>query len=210
MGTTNEILKNEDRSIPVTLSHEFWCCKQQLHQFGSSASLLLMANNNKEMRLAAFTAYGNFIRHLYAFYEGVIKYRNADQLEGAKGAAIGPKISNLLFKEVKKLIRNKRMVYNARPELDKREIQHLIESEVPADFGKDFRQMRNRFSHPAISRVNKSQITLQEFYVRYHKYMLLLYYTCAFSWDIKNPDVYDWQEIDCFFNYVNKTSCTAI
>lgn len=195
--------KNEDRSIPVTLSHEFWCCKQQLHQFGESVSLLLTDNDNKEMRLAAFTAYGNFIRHLYAFYEGVIKYRNADQLEGAKGAAIGLKISHLLFEETKKLIRNQRMVHDAKPELDKMGIQHLLESEVPADFGKDFRQMRNRFSHPSISRVNKTQITLQEFYVRYHKYMLLLYYTCTFSWDIKKPDLYDWQEIDGFFNYVN-------
>ncbi|MDF2431536.1 MAG: hypothetical protein JWP44_1167 [Mucilaginibacter sp.] len=168
-----------------------------------------MANENKEMRLAAFTAYGNFIRHLYTFYEGVIKYRNTDQLEGAKGAAIGPKISNILYEEVKKLIRNKKLVYDSRPDLDNRAIQHLVESEVPADFGKDFRQMRNRFSHPAISRVNKSQITLQEFYVRYHKYMLLLYHTCAFSWDIKKPDTYDWQEIDNFFNYIKNTSAVS-
>lgn len=196
-------MKEHNRDIEVALSHEFWCCKRSFDTFAHSATMLLVTESKKEMRLEAFTAYGNFIRHLYAFYEGVIKYRNVELLEGANGAAaIGKKMSGLMSEEVRKLIRNKALAYQSRPELDSREMQYLVESEVPDSFGIDFRQMRNRFSHSAISRVNKKELTLDDFFKRYHRYMLLLYQTCAFSWDIKKVEEYDWREIDSFFNTV--------
>lgn len=192
-----------NRDIEVTLSHEFWCCKKAFESFAHHATILLITENKKEVRLEAFTSYGNFIRHLYVFYEGVIKYRNADMLDGAKTpAAIGKKMSELMSDEVRKLIRNKALVYKSRPELDSREMQYLVESEVPDAFGVDFRRMRNRFSHSATSRINQKEITLDEFFKRYHRYMLLLYQTCAFSWTIKNVERYDWLEIDSFFNTV--------
>jgi hypothetical protein len=192
-----------NRDVEVALSHEFWCCKKSFETFAHSATMLLITESKKETRLEAFTAYGNFIRHLYVFYEGVIKYRNADMLEGAKtAAAIGKKMSELMSNEVRKLIRNKALVYQSRPELDSREMLYLVESEVPDAFGVDFRQMRNRFSHSATSRVNKKELTLDDFFKRYHGYMLLLYDTCAFSWTIKNVEQYDWQEIDSFFDTV--------
>lgn len=192
----------KNRDIEVALSHEFWCCKREFEAFSNYSILLMSMNCKKDIRLAAFSAYGNFIRHLYSFYEGVIKYRNAEWLEGAKGHAAGKKISELMSAEVRKLIRNKALVYRSRPELDSREMKYLVESEVPDQFGVDFRQMRNRFSHTATSRVNKSQITLDEFFNKYHRYMLLLLETCSFSWTITDTDKYDWLEIDRFFDLI--------
>ncbi|RYZ55989.1 MAG: hypothetical protein EOP49_01685 [Sphingobacteriales bacterium] len=147
----------------------------------------------------AFTAYGNFIRHLYTFYEGVIKLRNAELIAGVKKHEVGEKISELMYQEARKLVRNKIAVYNSRPDLDNREIDHLIAVEVPLEFGTDFRKMRNRFSHAAISRVNKDALTLNDFFKKYHKYILLMYQSCAFTWNIKDVEQYDWQEIDDFF-----------
>ncbi len=190
---------NEDKDIEVTLSHEFWCCKREFDAFTYYGTFLLVSDSKKEIRLAAFTAYGNFIRHLYSFYEGIIKHRNTDLLEG-KSNVIANKISELMSDEVRKLIRNKALVYQSRQELDSREMKYLVESEVPDQFGVDFRQMRNRFSHSIPSRVNMSQITLDEFYNRYHRYMLLLLEACSFSWTVKDTNSFDWQEIDRFLN----------
>ncbi len=55
----------KSRDMEVTLLHEFWCCKREFDAFGYYGSLLLSTECKKEIRLAAFTAYGNFIRHLY-------------------------------------------------------------------------------------------------------------------------------------------------
>jgi len=193
---------NNYKDIEVALSHEFWCCQREFESFVHHAVLLFSMDNEKNVRIQAFTAYGNFIRHLYTFYEGMIKYRNANLLDGAKGQAIGKKISKLMNEEVKKLIRNKALVYNSSPELDSREMMNLVESEVPEQFGTDFRQMRNRFSHAATSRINRKEVTLSDFYNRYHRYMMLLYQTCSFTWNIEKVDQYDWLEIDNFLKVI--------
>lgn len=195
----------ENRDIQVALAHEFWCCKREFDSFAFHATLLLR-ENTREVRLLAFTAYGNCIRHLYAFYEGVIKFRNANLIAGVKKQEIGEKISELMYQEARKLVRNKIAVYNSRPDLDSRDIAHFVHNEVPLEFGTDFRQMRNRFSHAAISRVNKDALTLNDFFLKYHKYILLMYHSCAFTWNIKDVEQYDWQEIDEFFNVLNTST----
>jgi hypothetical protein len=193
----------KNRDIEVALAHEFWCCKRQFDSFLFHAALLPISPT-KQHRLEAFTAYGNFIRHLYTFYEGIIKFRNAELIAGLKTHEVGIKISSLMNLEVEKLIRNKVFVYNSDPTLDKREIKHFTAHEVPDQFGKDFRQMRNRFSHAEITRVSKTDLTLFYFFQQYHKYLLLMYQSCAFTWNIEDIERYDWQEIDEFFNILNK------
>lgn len=192
---------DKEKEIQVTLAHEFWCCTREFNAFIQAALALLVSDSSKAARLEAFTAYGNFVRLLYSFYEGIIECRNAELLSGVKEK--GHKISQEIVNEVKKMIRNQVAVYRSRKDLDMRELQHLVESEVPDCFGDDFRKMRNRFSHPSIARVNVNDLTLFEFFNRYHKYLLLLYRHCAFSWHIPNPDAYDWAEIDNFFSHLS-------
>ena len=129
--------------------------------------------------------------------------RNPQWGAGLKKHEIGEKISEMMYQEVLKLIRNKVAVYNSRPDLDKRGIAHFTLDDVPEAFGTDFRQMRSRFPHMPTSRVNKDRLTLNEFFLRPHKYILLMYNSCAFIWNIKDVEAYNWQEIDKFFNVVN-------
>jgi hypothetical protein len=197
-----------DKNVEVTLAHEFWCCKREFNQFMKAIEQMLTVGSSKEVRLEAFTAYGNFIRLFYSFYEGIIKHRNPELLRGVKEKMVGPEISQLLYLEVKKLIRNRVAVYKGRSDLDHRDIQDLVEADVPKAFGTDFRQMRNRFAHPIASRVEPGDMTLFEFFKRYHKYMLLMYWSCEFTWNISNADKYDWKEIDNFFNYAQEANNT--
>ena len=173
----------DKQNLDATLIHELWCCRREFDSFINYSALLIFNKSiNKEDRVLAFTSYGNFIRHLYSFYEGVILHKNADLLKKYSGNKESEKKDEILNDEVKKLIRNKVMRYKAKPELNIREIEHLTKTDVPLDFGKHFRLMRNRFSHVDEKRVNKEEISLTEFFDLYHKYLILLLESSSFSW----------------------------
>jgi len=189
------------KEIQVTLAHEFWRCSREFNAFIHSATKLILGAS-KEERLEAFTAYGNFVHLFYSFYEGIIKYQNLDLIADLKPREVGPKISALIVEEVKKMITNQQTVYASHPNLDNRELQHLVASEVPDKFGDDFRRMRNRFAHSSPTRVSEKELTLLEFYHRYHKYLLLMYRNVEFSWRVKSIEGYDWAEIDNFLSHL--------
>ena len=192
----------KNKSLEAVLVHELWCCKREFLCFINYASLLLTQGSSKEIKIIAFTSYGNYLRHLFSFYEGIIINRNKVLLKGSKGKE-NIRINELVTEEVRKTIRNKRLVYENDSNLDIREIATLIESEVPDDFGFHFRQVRNRFSHVNPNRADTEDISLADFFVRYHKYVLLLYSNALFSWDIKAIETYDWLEIENFLNVTN-------
>lgn len=162
-----------------------------------------MSDRTKQINILAFTSYGNFLRHLYSFYEGIIKEKNENLLRGLKKDKIGIEISELLTKEVKKLIRNKRFVYENNPLFNIREIASLNEDDVPENFGTHFRYIRNRFSHIDGKRVKDNEISMSEFYKLYHKYVLLLFDSASSTWSIKEEE-YDFLEVEHFMSEISQ------
>jgi len=198
-------MKAAEKEILTTLAHEFWCCKREFENFISSSSLAItQANCPKEIKLTAFTSYGNFIRHLFCFYEGIITERHSNLLVGCKNQKeIGEKISNVINDEVRKLIRNKINLVQSTPNYQSRDLLEFKINEFPLEFGTHFRQFRNRFSHPNPKRVIATDLSLMDFFIRYHKYILLLFETANFSWGTeKYIESYDWLEIENFMSHV--------
>ena len=74
---------------------------------------------------------------------------------------------------------------------------------VPADFAKEFRQIRNQcFGHDTHKRSNAS---MSEFYEKYHKYVHMLYWNCRGSWGQRGEKFPDLKEITKF-SFLIKTS----
>ncbi len=186
----------KDKTIETTLAHEFWCCRRELNTFLYYSEI--QKRPTKENELIVFTSYGNFLRHLYSFYEGIIIEKNSNLVEGLSTKSKNEKISKLLTQEVKKLARNKKNRINAGYELDSNEINFTNQDSVDLDFGNQFRFIRNRFSHVNAKRINKEEITLSEFYKKYNLYIMLLFESSNFTWSIKNLENYNWLEIETF------------
>lgn len=191
-------MKNNE--IETTLVHEFLLCKQEFHAFYYYAAILKIKPDEKKYRIEAFTRYGNFLRHLYSFYEGQIKHKNKELIKGIPDNKLGEKISEIISNEVIKIIKRNQLIYSNNLALNKREIECFNDSEISIDFGNNLRYIRNRFSHISAKRVNKEDMTLSEFYNKYHKYVMLLFETAAFTWDMNENSIeeYDWLEIDNF------------
>lgn len=192
-------MKQIEKQVATTLSHEFWCCRKELDSFRMYFNLLMIKNSDKNVRFLAFTSYGNFLRHLYTFYEGIIENGYPEKLKARKHK-IGELISDILVNEVKKVIGNKILVLSQDPNTDQRLIKQYETLDVNSSFGNDFRQIRNRFSHIKPERLSDSGLSLNEFYKKYHRFVLLLLEAPSFSWHIDDLENYDWLEINDFLN----------
>lgn len=178
----------KDKKAETTLVHEFWCCKKELNSFLYSESLLLSGMGKDEIRIACFTSYGNYLRHLYSFFEGIIEQRNSELLIDIPRKKHGEAISKLLTAEVKKLIRNKLVVLSrnsntAAPAIDEK-------------FGSYMRHFRNWFSHTDCRRTGDGHISLFEFYQKFHYFTLVLFESADFTWSVKSN--YDWEMVRDF------------
>lgn len=79
------------------------------------------------------------------------------------------------------------------------------EDTCPVDFGKDFRQVRNSIIHVDYRRsIGNNRITLSDFYKKYHKYVMLLYYSGS-EWCVKNEESINWGDITAFADLILKT-----
>ena len=192
---------DKEKIVEITLAHEFWCCRRELNTFIYYSEI--EKHKSKENELVIFTSYGNFLRHLYSFYEGVIVKRNSVLLQGIKPKDINEKISELLTQEVRKLARNKKARITSGYELDSNEIDFTDQDSVDLDFGNQFRFLRNRFSHVNTKRISAEEITLSEFYKKYHLYVMSLFESSNFTWSIKNLENYNWLEIENFTKEIN-------
>lgn len=176
------------KNIELTLVHEFWCCKKELSNFLFYKNLLSTGDENNETKISCFTSYGNYLRHLYCFCEGIIKEKNKSLIKGLDKYQIGIRISELLTNEVKKLISNKLIVLTNGKYCD--------EPNVSEEFGSHLRLFRNWFSHVDNRRIEEPQIDLFQFYKKFHCFTLILFESADFSWSTKSN--YDWYKIKDF------------
>jgi hypothetical protein len=195
-----------NQDIDLTLIHERWCCKREFDSFlDYSAKIIVGVDKTKKAKIAVFTAYGNFLRHLFSFYEGILIYKNPKLFKDYKTVkSRNERVNQLLGWEVDKLIRNKEAYYK-RAGLNMRELAHLKKDKDLSLFGVHLRQMRNRFSHINEKRVGKQKddITLSDFFFKYHHYILLLNATSA-TWDIKSEEEFNWAEIESFIQNIQR------
>jgi hypothetical protein len=140
-------------------AHESWLCRDAFHRFQMEGQRQIIANTfgleaTREGNIAAYSAYADFIQHLHGTYMALFEMEvyHGHIAAPAKGAE---HISHDNF------LRN---------EADRRQ-EPNSKVPVPKEFGKDLRDVRNRTNHVGHKRTDPKavgQITLQEFYWKYH------------------------------------------
>lgn len=188
-----EIGDATDNALTTTIAHEFVLCKDSFERFAHYASLNIMGRRDKLTKIRSHDAYASFLHHLYELYVGCIK-RDMHDLKD-----IDHRLLDRMFNsEVRKLL-NKRIhaIENGYAPSWENHIS-VYQVEVPEEFGTQFRRIRNRTAHVSIKRAKpKSEMSLADFYERYHKFVYLLYYAAQW-WSTKDIEAQDWKAIEEF------------
>lgn len=175
--------KSEQNFIEV-ISHEFSLCEKAFDEFFLLAESNILGNDNYEVLESLYKNYSSFLTHLYEFYVACFKRdrgntRNIHYSE----------LDLLLTFEVKKLMRNMcNLIENGGAPDWVNDISYYQE-QVPEDFGKKFRDVRNNSSHVDLRRISGGdRPTLKEFMDDYHKFVFFLYDSARSLWSNKKDD----------------------
>lgn len=180
---------NTDKALVRTIAHEFSRCK-----FAFESFIELSSGNNKSLdfKLKRYNSYSLFITHLYEFlvacferdknvYDEHIKTDKSINLEVER---IQDNIKDLIDKEKAPEWVNDREYY---------------EDKIPSNFGEDYRGIRNNFAHADPRRNSKleesERLTLNKFYRKYHKYVIMLYFDHKQRWEISEMKELDMEDI---------------
>jgi hypothetical protein len=149
----------------------------------------------KASKVLAHNAYASFVHHLYEFYVGIIKKNRCDL-----GNVPPEDMDAILLSEVEKLLRNRRRAIEQGYAPTWENHISVYQVEVPMEFGGHFRSVRNRTAHADVRRASPRavDISLAEFYTRYHLFIYLLYQSAQFTWTIDDFEKHDWQSIEDF------------
>lgn len=194
-----------DENLRTAVVHEFNKCINALNGFAFLMASL-PKNDSKYIRLECFNLYSDFVKSLYEFYVAMIEH-HYPKLKGSEFEKHYPqlvrlnnseKLDKLLTMEVEKLFRNRkaRIDRGIKDPLGYR--SDFFECEIPAKFGEHFRFIRNKNSHTSAERVDPaSEITLADFFTKYHKFVLIMFYENKSLWQVEVEN-YNFKEVEEF------------
>jgi hypothetical protein len=143
------------------LTHESWLCRDAFRRFQTEGQRQIAANivgkePTRESNIAAYSAYSDFILHLHGTYMALF-----DMEVYHKHIPAPPKKKGELALAHDNFIRNEAC----------RRQEPKSKVPVPEEFSKDIRDIRNRTGHVDHKRTDPEaagQLTLLEFYLKYH------------------------------------------
>ncbi|RJG00576.1 hypothetical protein [Noviherbaspirillum sedimenti] len=189
-----EIGDETDQALTTTLVHEFVLCKDSFERFAALAKTNILGRRDKALKIRCHDAYANFLHHLYEFNVGCIKrdIRNTENLQG--------KVLDKIFNhEVTKLLKNRVDAIKGGYAPSWENHISVYQVEVPAEFGTQFRKIRNRTAHASTKRSSpEDELALGQFYEQYHDFVYLLYVSAQWFWSVKDIEAYDWKSIEEF------------
>ena len=183
-----------DCALVATLAHEMIICQNEFNRFISLADKNIQGNTNKKLLINLYSAYVKFIQSLYEFYVGCFKRERKNTK-----SITHEDLDSLLNIEVNKLLRNKRAaIINGYAPQWENDISYY-QIEVPDEFSKTFRIIRNRASHTDYRRAkDEGDITLKEFFKKYHRFVMLLFESACAFWTAKDIESQNWMDIEKF------------
>lgn len=191
-----EVGGDVDKSLVKVIVHEFSRCQLALELFISLRDKKY--NNNMitdiKLDLATYNAYSLFIQHLYEYFKGCITRDRADTSSSSPET-----LDQAINLEVGKILRQWRFMIDKKIAPEWANDRSYYEDSCPNDFGRDFRSVRNNVAHVDYRRVDGgNRITLSNFYLNYHKYIMLLYYSGRDWFGIKTYENLDLGDITEF------------
>jgi hypothetical protein len=181
-----------DSNLTTSIAHEYLRCKDCFDLFVENEQLRFR-NNSKELKIRSYNLYSDFLIHLYEFYVGCFKRdrRSTADIQHAD-------LDKIFVFETQKLMNMAadRIRRGAAPSWENDLSVYTVT--VADQFGKHFRWIRNRNSHVDYRRASGDEISLGDFFEKYHFYAHMLYQYPAWLWHVKDIDKYDFKEIENF------------
>jgi len=183
-----------DEALKATMVHELFLCSERISEFKNLAFADFSSRRSKAWKVRRHDAYCQFIHHLYEFWVAAAQ-RNVLNTKSLRFDVL----DELLTLEARKAIKSRRdAMEHFKPAGWEQSVQLL--REVDNDFGKHFRLVRNRTAHVSHRRAQSDgdDLTLSQFFTRFHHAVAVLFETAKFAWTVKDIEEYDWKEIEAF------------
>ena len=206
--------KEKEELLKTVLSHEFSRCTNSFNLFANLMATL-PKQDTKKRRVDCYNAYVDFVSHLYEFYKGLIVrdakfkqtgvYKDYPSFKGLTKNDEHKKFDIIFNEEVEKLIRHRKQSIKRgnSDNLAGNRIDYY-DFKVPQVFGEHFRFIRNRTSHTDYKRASgQHDISLKDFFLNYHKFILILYDACRGGWQV-DENTFDLKDIDNFASEILK------
>lgn len=176
-----------------TAVHELYIATENFKLFNRSLEITVNAEDNIFLDAMSYQHYSEFVRSLYEFYVAIIQWN--EQNTRLRDYDFDGKMTEA----VQRLL-------NFHGPL-KRAIDRSLPVTVPEEFGYHFRHIRNRTAHADYRRMapelGKNEITLAQFYSRYHFYCKLLLEHPQFTWgSTKFVKSYTWAPVREFMRVI--------
>ncbi len=200
----NSIDYQTDQQLVIAIAHQFLRAESAFARFlkymsGYNPSNKILESNvnriftpERQWQVDVYNAYADFIHHLYEYIIGCFK-REANSLE-----KIRTEHSDILIVREAEKYRNLclRLIKEKKDkEYGLNDISYYIDP-VPEDFGMAFRNARNMNAHADIRRVKSGYMA--DYFTKYHKYTLYLYFFGYSFWSNDNPSAIQWEDITKF------------
>lgn len=182
----------------IALIHEFYRCDESFKEFAHFGKLLIIQGHNRELSCKTYNAYASFIHHMYEFILGCIAREVGNtNITNKKGNEKIKLIENYILSQTQRTLNKWRdAILDGSAPSWANHISCYTETVSP-DFAKDFREYRNKtIGH--VSHERSSKLSMTEFYLKYHKYLYLLYQDSIYFWRRTGPDFPDLHEITEF------------
>ncbi|UMZ72812.1 hypothetical protein [Natranaerofaba carboxydovora] len=159
--------ESDDLLLVKAIAHEFTRAKLAFFYFldlSEKKSIKPEQYDNSRTLFLLYNAYGLFIHHLYEYQKGCFKREFRKYREDKIN-----KIDELITNELDKFLRNCVILieHNKAPAWIDSHRKTFYEKGAPADFGKDFREVRNYLAHVDLERIRgESRLSLSEFYLK--------------------------------------------
>jgi hypothetical protein len=200
-----------DIALCVALKHEFLRCQDAFDDFASSGEFMInqeqleangqatvTTDQRRRVAFKTYNAYARFIHHLYEFIMGAVMRDRQDTK-----TLVSQLADSYLASELQRaLTRRRSAILNGTAPAWENHISYFPEK-IPPDLARDFRRFRNiAIGHVKIER---SSLSLSDFYDRNHKYLHMLYRDVQSFWGRPSDEFPDLKEVTEFSVLIKAT-----
>ena len=186
-----------DSAHCTVLTHEYFRCHDYLTQFTKLGEEMILNGRTNELSYRTYNAYAGFVHHLYEFLMGCYAREQGNTEITSKRKERETVLDAMVYSSTQRIMNKRKEAIEKgyAPEWENH-ISYYSEP-VPEEFPREFRNFRNKISgHVSYKRA--SELSLTDFYRKYHKYLYLLHHDGRYFWGQKEGEFPNLREITEF------------
>lgn len=181
-----------DTAHCIALKHEMLRCEEAFKAFEGLATQSIMVGENRALAFKMYNSYVRFIHHLYEFMAGCYVRERHDTAAGNDYLFIEKYISH----HAQRIVTNRREAIMNGTAPSWENTLSAYPEKIPPEFSTDFRCCRNKASGHV--KHERAELSLSDFYDRYHMYLYMLYRDALGWWGLRDREFPDLKEITDF------------